>query len=179
MRVYTLRFNLFLLLAALMPLLGGCGSLWHTNEPLSTVSIFVSVTPNSSPFKGATETVSVLRSDPVQVTIDKQPILTEGNIVAAKVISTPAAPGIELRFDAMGTVVLEQSSATNPGGHFVIFGRWGKDLKSSRWLMAPLITTRINDGILSFTPDMSRDEAAQFVLGLNDVAKKFQTNSTE
>jgi hypothetical protein len=178
MRVYTLRFNLFLLLAAL-PLLGGCDSFGHSDEHLSTVAIYVSVGPNSSAFKGATETVSVLRSDPVQVTIDKQPILTEGDIVAAKVVNTPAAPGIILRFDPMGTVVLEQTSATNPGGHFVIYGQWGKDLKNRRWLMAPLITNRIHDGILSFTPDMSRDEAAQFVLGLNNVAKKFQTDSTE
>jgi hypothetical protein len=179
MRVYALRFNLFLLVAALSPLLGGCGSLGH-QESLSTVAIFVSVAPNTGrAFKGSTETVSVLRSDPVQVTIDKQPILTEGNVVAAKVISTPAAPGIELRFDPMGTVVLEQTSATNPGGHFVVYGQWGKDLKNKRWLMAPLITTRIHDGILSFTPDMSRDEANEFVLGLNNAAKKFQTSPSE
>ncbi|MGH7978429.1 MAG: hypothetical protein ACREE6_03580 [Limisphaerales bacterium] len=180
MRVYALQFNLFLLLAALLPLLGGCGSLRHKDEPVSALAVYVSVAPDTSTaFKGATETVSVLRSDPVQVTVDKQPILTEGNVVAAKIIDTPAAPGIELRFDAMGTVILEQYSATNPGGHFVIYGEWGKDLKERRWLMAPLITSRIQDGILSFTPDMSRDEAAQFVLGLNNIAKRFQTNPTE
>jgi hypothetical protein len=79
----------------------------------------------------------------------------------------------------MGTVVLEQCSATNPGGHFVVYGQWGKDLKNKRWLMAPLITGRIHDGILSFTPDMSRDEATNFVQGLNNVAKTFQTEPTE
>jgi hypothetical protein len=180
MRVYTFRFNLFFIMAALAPLLGGCGSLGHKNEPLSAVRIFLAVSPNTaSGPTGGTETVSVLRADPVQVTIDKQPILTEQNVVAAKVVDTPDAPGIDLRFDPMGTVILEQYSATNPGGHFVIFGEWGKDLKNSRWLMAPLITQRINDGILSFTPDMSRDEANEFVLGLNNVAKKFQTNPTE
>ncbi len=177
MRVYTLRFNLFLLLTAMLPLLEGCGSLGHKDEPLSTVAIYVSVAPGASTsFKGATETVSVLRADPVQVTIDKQPILTEADLVAAKVVDTPAAPGIDLRFDPMGTVVLEQYSATNPGGHFVIYGQWGKDMKNKRWLMAPLISGRINDGILSFTPDMTRDEAVQFVQGLNNMAKKLQSN---
>jgi hypothetical protein len=45
--------------------------------------------------------------------------------------------------------------------------------------MAPLITGRMHDGILSFTPDMSRDEATNFVQGLNNVAKTFQTEPTE
>jgi hypothetical protein len=45
--------------------------------------------------------------------------------------------------------------------------------------MAPLITGRINNGLLSFTPDMTRDEATEFVKGLNNVAKQFQTDTTE
>jgi hypothetical protein len=181
MRVYTLRFNLFLLLTALLPLLGGCGTLGmgHKNELTSALRIFVSVGPGTRGSPSGTETVSVLRSDPVQVTIDKTPVLSEGDVVAAKIIDTPDAPGIELRFSPMGTVVLEQYSATNPGGHFVIYGQWGKKLKNGRWLMAPLITGRINNGLLSFTPDMTRDEATEFVKGLNNVAKQFQTDTTE
>src|SRR5580698_8509175 len=115
MRVYTLRFNLFLLLAALSPLLGGCGSLGHKDEPTSALAIFVAVAPGrvTGP-TGGTETVKVLRADPVQITIDKTPILTEGDVAAAKIIDTPEAPGIEIRFNPMGTVVLEQYSATDP-----------------------------------------------------------------
>ena len=94
-------------------------------------------------------------------------------------IDTPGAPAIELRFDENGTWILEQFSAGNPGGHFVIFGQWDKDGKKSRWLAAPLINQRINNGILSFTPDMSRDEATNFVAGLKNVAKQFQSNPTE
>ncbi|HEY1789606.1 MAG TPA: hypothetical protein VGJ73_15720 [Verrucomicrobiae bacterium] len=182
MRVYTLRFNLFLFLAALLPLLGGCSALGlgHKDEPVSALCVYVAVAPGrSTGSTSGTETVSVLRSNPVQITIDKTPVLTEGDVLAAKIIDTPEAPGIELRFDPMGTVVLEQCSATNPGGHLVIFGKWGKDLKNSRWLMAPLITERINNGLLSFTPDMTRDEAMQFVQGLNNVAKQFQTDPAE
>ncbi|MGH8025084.1 MAG: hypothetical protein ACRED1_15955 [Limisphaerales bacterium] len=180
MRVYTLRFNLFLLLSALAPVLAGCEAFHHKHEPLSALAVYVSVAPNTAtgPFSGA-KTVSVLRADPVKVTIDTQPILTEQDVVAAKVINTPDAPAIDIQFSPMGTVVLEQYSATNPGGHFVILGKWGKDLQYTRWLMAPLITTRITDGVLSFTPDMSRDEANQFVLGLNNVAKQKQSDQNE
>lgn len=163
---------------ALALLLAGCGTLGQRNESMSSVTIFMSVPPGAIQ-TGTTETVSILRSDPVQVTVDRQPVLSEQNLVAAKVIDTPAAPAIELKFDPMGTVILEQCSATNPGGHFAIYGQWGKDLKEKRWLMAPLITGRIKDGILSFTPDMSRAEATNFVEGLNNVAKTFQTTPTE
>jgi hypothetical protein len=48
-------------------------------------------------------------------------------------------------------------------------------LKDGRWVAAPLITGRNATGILAFTPDMSHDEAQQFVAGLNAVAKKIQT----
>jgi hypothetical protein len=37
----------------------------------------------------SSQTVSVLRSDPVLVTIAPEPILTEANIIKAKVIDTP------------------------------------------------------------------------------------------
>jgi hypothetical protein len=175
-----LRFNLFFLLAVLAPLLGGCAAFHHKKDIVSAVSIYIAVAPGTSTVTpAATETISVLRADPVQVTIDKQAILTETDLTAAKIVDTPNAPGIILQFDPMGTVVLEQISATNPGGHFVIFGKWGKDLKNSRWLMAPLISQRINNGLLSFTPDMSHEEATQFVQGLNNVAKQTQTDQVE
>ena len=179
MRVYTFRFNLILWLVTL-PLLGGCASWGHKDDLVSAVRIHMAAPADTAgPHNEMEETVSVLRSDPVQITIDKQPILTEENLVAAKMISTPGAPAIELRFDENGTWILEQYSSANPGGHFVIFGQWGKDLKDSRWLAAPLISRRINDGILSFTPDMSHDEATNFILGLKNVVKQFQSNPVE
>jgi len=181
MKGYTRRFNLFLALAlAAMPLCG-CKMLgFHGNEQTAALRVHTELAPDATggPVNTA-ETVSVLRADPVQVTIDKDPILTEANVVAARLINTPDAPALEVRFDENGTWILEQYSASNPGRHFVIFGQWGKNLKDGRWLAAPLITKRINNGILSFTPDMSHDEATNFVAGLNNVAKEFQTNPTE
>ncbi len=186
MKVYWPRFNLFFALAALAWLPCGCQSTSSLNpfkksDPTSVVRIHIELAANNvaGGQLSTAETISLLRANPVSVTIDKDPILTEGNLVAAKVISTPEAPAIELRFDSNGTWILEQYSAENPGRHFVIFGQWGDDLKNSRWLAAPLITQRINDGIISFTPDMSKDEADLFVKGLNTYAKQFQTSPTE
>lgn len=182
MKVYTPRFNLFLALAVLLVSLCGCALFGKKDQPIAAMRVHVENVAAAQSWTGAgnpMETVTVLRAAPVQVTIDKTPILTEGNIIAAKIISTPDSPAIEVRFDENGTWILEQYSAENPGKHLVIFGQWGKDKKEGRWIAAPLIAHRINDGILSFTPDMSKDEASQFVDGLNNVAKQFQTSSQE
>jgi preprotein translocase subunit SecD len=115
-----------------------------------------------------------MRSDPVLITIARDPILTEANIAAARVIDTPGGFAIEIQFDENGSWLLEQYSAANPGGHFAVFGQWGDKLANGRWLAAPLITHRIANGALSFTPDTSRAEAGQLVLGLNKVAAKIR-----
>jgi preprotein translocase subunit SecD len=180
MKVYPRRFNLFLSLALLLVPLCGCSMLGlKQNQPTAAMRVHIELASDATAAPGTAQTVSVLRSSPVSVTIDKDPVLTEANLVAAKLISTPDAPAIEVRFDENGTWILEQYSASNPGRHFVIFGQWGKKLKDGRWLAAPLITRRINDGILSFTPDMTRDEANQFVLGLKNAIKQFQSNPAE
>lgn len=180
MKVYRRRFNLFLALAFLLVPFCGCSLFGHRNEPLAGLHVHIEMAPGAaSTALNDTQTVSVLRSSPVTVMIGKEPVLTEANLVAAKLIRTPDAPAIEVRFDENGTWILEQYSAANPGRHFVIFGAWGKNLKENRWLAAPIITQRINDGILSFTPDMTLDEANQFVLGLNNIIKEFQTKPAE
>jgi preprotein translocase subunit SecD len=178
MKVYTPRFNLFLALAVLLVPLSGCSSLGlSSNQPVAALRVHVELAPENVGEINASQTVSVLRADPVQVTIEKDVVLSEQDVIAATLINTPDAPAIEVRFDETGTWVLEQYSAANPGRHFVIFAQWGKNLKNARWIAAPFIAHRINDGILSFTPDMSKDEASEFVKDLNSTAKQLQTGS--
>jgi len=47
-------------------------------------------------------------------------------------------------------------------------------LKNERWLAAPVISRRIPDGVLVFTPDASRAEADDIVLGLNNIAREVE-----
>jgi preprotein translocase subunit SecD len=180
MKGNTRRFNLFLALVVLAALLAGCQAMqtlgFKKDEPLGALRVHIELSPsNAALSKDTAQTVTVLRADPVNVTIDKDPVLTENNLVAAKVVKTPDAPSIEVRFDENGTWILEQYSAANPGRHFVIYAQWGKDMKEGRWIAAPLITRRLTDGILSFTPDMSTNETDQLITGLNNVIKEFQT----
>ncbi len=175
MKVYAQRFNLYLMLVMVLALICGCQT--HNpkhkkNQAVGALRIHLQANPNEV---GPTDTISVLRSTPVSVTIGHDPVLTEANILTARVIDTPGGFAIEVHFDESGTLMLEQYSAANPGRHFVIFGQWGEKLVNGRWLAAPLITRRISNGELAFTPDITRAEADELVLGLNNVSAKVHT----
>jgi len=167
MKANARRFNLFLALMALAVL---CGCQTNKQEKdVSALRVYIEANSNDP---GTSQTVSVLRSDPMSFTIAKEPVLSEANIIAARVINARGGFAVEIQFDEINTLVLEQYSAANPGKRFVIFGQWGEKLAAGRWLAAPFITHRIVGGRLSFTPDMTREEADRLVLGLNNVAKK-------
>jgi hypothetical protein len=168
MKVCSQQFNIFFASAILLALLCGCRT-DKQEKQIAALRVFVEVNPDSV---GASQTVSVLRSDPVLVTVGNQPILTEANIIGAKIINTPGSPAIEVQFDESGAWMLEQYSASNQGRHFVIFGQWGEKLVDGRWLAAPIITRPIANGLLSFWPDASRKEMDELVLGLNNLAKE-------
>jgi preprotein translocase subunit SecD len=169
MKVCRRQFNVYLALITALSVWCGCQSDKDKDANAAALRVHIEVKPDNT---GSTETISVLRSEPVVVTIAKEFVLTEANVVAAKLIEVQGGYAIQIQFDENGSWVLEQFSATNPGKHFVIFGQWSDKLADGRWLAAPLITHRLANGLLSFTPDASREEAEQLVLGLNTVARK-------
>jgi preprotein translocase subunit SecD len=173
MKVCARRFNVYFALAAAVALLCGCQTSQHDKADKKTGALRVYIETNPGP-EGTSKTITLLRADPVVLTIAPDPILTEASIIAAKVIETPGGFAIEVRFDEISAMTLEQFTATYPGRHLAIYGQWGDKPATGRWLAAPLITHRIGDGVLAFTPDATREEADELVLGLNNVAKKIQ-----
>jgi hypothetical protein len=174
MKVYGRRFNIFFAVAVAMAVVSGCQTDSPTSkkkDQFSILRVHLQANPNTV---GATVPVTLLRSNPVSVTIARDPILTEASVVAARVIETPGGFAVEVQFDESSSLMLEQHSSANPGLHFVIFGQWGEKASMARWLAAPLITHRIANGQLAFTPDITREEADQLVLGLNNDAKKLK-----
>ncbi len=174
MKVYARRFNIFFALVTAVAVLAGCKtdkSKEKKSDEISVIRVHLQANQNTV---GATVPVTLLRSNPVSVTIAHDPILSEANVVAAHVIETPGGFAVEVQFDETSSLMLEQYSSANPGLHFVIFGQWGKKVADGRWLAAPLITHRIANGQLSFTPDLTRAQADRFVLGLNNVAKQLK-----
>ena len=171
MKAWTRRFNIYLSVDMVFVLVNGCKT-DEKDKQLSTLRVHIEAGNVGDP--SLLRTITMVRSNPVLITIARDPVLTEANVLAAKVVDNQGGFAIEVQFDENGSWLLEQYSSANPGRHFVIFSLWGDTPAQSRWLAAPLIAHRIGNGRLVFTPDASREEAEKVALGLNNAAKKFK-----
>ena len=155
----------------MLALVSGCEMLKNKlhHGPVAQLRIHIE---SNAKAPGSTQTVSVIRSQPVLVNISNEPIMTEANIAGARLVDTRGGFLLALKFDELGTWALEQYSAVNPGKHLVVFGHWGDKPEDGRWLAAPQIPGRVATGELTFTPDASREEMEQFVKGLNADAQE-------
>ncbi len=169
------RFNIYLfLLLALV--LAGCKT-ESQDDPkhlASTIRIHIETAPDSLDFS---RTVSVIRQKPVLVTIDRSPFLTESDVAAAKVIDGDDGFSLQIKFAERGTWLLENYTTTRVGKHLAIFCEFGPGLNESRWIAAPRINHRISDGVLTFTPDATREEAEDIATGLDNVGRKVTEKS--
>jgi hypothetical protein len=170
------RFNIYLLLSLAACLFAGCSTPEERARKKETAALNVHL--ETSPQTGdRAESITVSRTSPIHLTVERDPFLSEAFVSEAKVISVMDGFAISIQFDRRGTWLLEQYSAANRGRHLAIRASFGKELAEARWLAAPRISTRIANGVLTFTPDATREEADQIVLGLNNVAKKIQDQS--
>lgn len=129
----------------------------------STLRLYVEAVSDGG---NKTAAVPIFRANPMPVTIDKVPILDEGNMVDSAVIEAVGGFAIMVKFDFHGQLALESASTARRGSRLVVFSQWTE----SRWLAAPVMANRITDGVISFTPDCTREEAERIVRGLNNVA---------
>jgi hypothetical protein len=168
MKFCARSFNLYLTLAVALAFVTSCATS-KKDEHVAALRVHI-----ERPLigVGSGQTVKVMRDQPVEVNIAGEPILTEQDVTAARIIDSPGGFAVELKFDETSSWILEQNTAASPGAHLVIFGQWSDKVSDGRWLAAPLITHRIADGILTFTPDATREEMEQLILGLNETAKK-------
>jgi preprotein translocase subunit SecD len=166
MRIWLKRFNTYLLACVVaVATLTACESLGGKKEA-STLRLHVEVTPDGTENNGP---VPIGRTEPpVYVNVEKQPFLNEGTISKASVVDDLGGFAISVQFDQKGSWLLEQYSTAHKGRRVAILSQFGK----VRWLAAPVMTNRITDGKLVFTPDATREEADRIVRGLNKVAKE-------
>jgi len=169
MVIRPLRFNIYLLLtAALMPLLGCQTAEKKAEQQMATLRIHLETNPLLAE---QSEVVSVIRSAPMLVCVEKYPFLNESHLAAARVVDNPDGFTVFLQFNHQGQRLLEQYSSANSRRRFAIRTQFRQSTNAfDRWIAAPLITGRIPDGILGFTPDANRAEAEAMVLGWNNVA---------
>ena len=162
-------FNVFLAVATIV-LLTGCLSSAERKKKKEFSNVRVHVeTDRSSDHSSA---VSIHRSAPIRINIEREPVLDEHNISSAEVVSQADGTfAIQIKFDRHGSWILERTTVTHRGKHLAIFSYFGQ----ARWLAAPLIIGKNSTGMLTFTPDASREEAERVVLGLNNVARKLNS----
>jgi hypothetical protein len=170
MNFYARSFNLYLLFT-LAGLAAVCGCQSEKDKEAKHVSTLRFYLEQRAQLPDSGKTVSVIRANPVLVTINTDPALTEANILHATLLNSPVGYAVQVQFDEVGLYSLEQYTSAYQGKHFVIFGQWSENTTNSRWLAAPIITRRIKDGLFAFTPDASREEANELVIGLNNMAK--------
>lgn len=167
MNIRWLGFNLYLCVG--LAVCVGCQTAERKRKhQASTLRIHIEVHPDGTT---TGQPVPIYREQPVMINVDRAPVLTEANVAGAQVVDTVGGFAISLQFDRHGTWILEQRTVDSRGQRFAIFAMFGPELKESRWLAAPIVARRITDGVLVFTPDATRAEAEEVVLGLNNVAR--------
>ena len=177
------RFNIYLLLL-IAALAVSCGTTKTPEEKKKeteekkkdklAATLRVHVEVHSASGKTFSDEATVFREAPVTFTVSRSPILTEADIKEARVVDSHGAFVLQVQFDEHGTMLLEQFTTMNPGKHFPIFAEWGEHMTEHRWLAAPVIPKRIANGLLTFTPDATREETEQIARGLMNVGKKVQ-----
>jgi hypothetical protein len=158
-------FNGFLVLLA-VAMAAGCGTSEERKKKNELSNIRVHV--ESDTRTDQSSAISVIRSSPTRLNIEREPLLDEHNVVGATLEEQPGGFAVRVKLDRQGTWILERTTVVNRGKHLAIHAHFGED----RWLAAPLITAKNSTGSLTFTPDATREEAERFVRGLNNVVRK-------
>lgn len=160
MRVPWIHINIYLLLA----LLAGCSS--TNDEDKDSTQIYLHLEVNRTGNKKSMR-VPVYRADPFMVNVEESPFLHNGYLVNATLNVNPTGGHtLSLKFDRHGTLVLNSASVRNRGRRVAIHCVFGQ----SRWIAAPVLRHRIDNGVLTFTPDATEEECNRIVRGLNNVA---------
>ena len=183
MNTKLVRFNIFLIA---MMLLVGCA---HNKESVkkddtqpkqkkssgkeaTKISFHCEMNPDGS---GRCIQATIYRANPTIIMVDKVPYLNEGYVERADVVEFMDTYAIRIKFDSTGTLILDELTTSNKGRHLAIFCHFS----DARWIAAPLITQRISNGVIVFTPDATREEAERIVRGLNNVAKAIQPKKSK
>lgn len=168
-------FNIYLAaVSALLLLAAGCRTAEEREraKEFTYMTFHAEVNPDGTP---RTKLVEVLRANPMRLGVMTSPFLDENSITNAVILDTLGGHALEIHFDARGTRVLNTFTAANRSKRMGVFCSFGED----RWLGAPRISAPIINGVLSFTPDASREECERIVRGLQnhyrDRTKKSKT----
>lgn len=151
-------------------LLVGCASTKDPSDKLSTMlRVHLEAQPNQMI---PPRQIAVYRSSPIMIEVESLHLITEENVVAARMVDQMGTYAMQIQFDQWAIPLLEHNSSSFQGRRLAIQAQWGAKHEHTRWLGAPRMTQRIVRGTLTFTPDASLEECRVIVAGLNNNARK-------
>jgi preprotein translocase subunit SecD len=167
MMIKVVRFNIYLFLAVAVLSGTGCASHRKRNKELTTIELHLEVNPDGG---SDNITVPIYRAHPIYVNVDQDFFLDGVDLVETKVVNDLGGFELQLHFNWRGTQLLESITAANSGKHIAVICRF----PGPRWLAAPVIRKQISDGVFSFTPDCTREEADHIAKGLNNITAQIK-----
>lgn len=142
---------------------------------LATFTVHMEANPGRA---DSSKPVPINRRMPVMVNAEQAPFLSEGTVSKAEVLDVLGGFALQVTFERRGAWLLEQYTSANKGRRLAVQADFADPAdpkhkkRVTRWIAAPLITERISNGVLLFTPDCTREEAEEIARGLNNLAKK-------
>src|SRR5882672_5712884 len=100
-------FNGFLVLAALV-LAAGCGTTEERERKKEVSNLRIHVESDSQ--SDHSSAVSVMRSAPILVNVEREPVLEENHVLAALVVDQPGGFEVEVKFNRQGSWILERTT---------------------------------------------------------------------
>jgi hypothetical protein len=164
MKICLKWFNIYLMLLMFFFVTTGCDSVEKMKKTMTTLRLHLEVPKEDT---GRSGEVKVTHEN-ILVNVEKEPFLTEGDVAHATVVDTMGGFAIQVVFDSHATTVLDMVTTSHKGSRIAILTQF----PLSHWVAAPLITKRIANGVFTFTPDVTREEADRIVSGLNKVVEK-------
>ncbi len=160
-----LEFSKLWWLVLLLPLLWGCASTSSDSRQYSTLRLFAGVNPDRT---GKHQVVPIYQRSNIRITVASEPFLDEGYVQEARIVETLGGFSVRVRYDRRGTGLLQNATHRIQGRHLAIQAGFPE----IRWLASIFLEEPLEEGVLEFVPDATREEAERFVLGLNNVAKR-------
>ena len=172
-------FNFIFLFAAAFLLLSGCvtdkappkskeqkAKEKQEKKEQSVIELHLETSPSVS----GSNVIPIYRQNPSYLAVDPNAFLNSGSLVKAAVVDQLDGFVIQLQFDSHGTFVLDTVTTANKSKRIAILVIFPE----KRWIAAPLINQRNSSGVLTFTPDATREEAERIVRGLNNVTAQLR-----
>jgi preprotein translocase subunit SecD len=174
------RFNTFLCATLLLAAVAGC----HTSsddkdkegKKVATVIELHMEADATDP--GDTYLAPIGRDNPILLEVQKEVFMDGEYLDHADVVDEEGGQfSIRLKFNWQGASVLNMQTARNPGRRVAVFCAFGKGKEKHFFIASPKVVRPISNGVFTFAPAVTRDEADRIVRGLNAVAKQVKKDS--